>query len=100
MWPSLTLDECEKVARDNRVAFGKLIKKLTPAMGASEIAYKNSAGLSFTSTLKDILLHVALHGAYHRGQIAMALRATGDTPAATDFIVFARGAPAATRSSS
>jgi len=34
----------------------------------------------------DILTHVLLHSAYHRGQIAVDLRAAGLTPAYTDYI--------------
>jgi uncharacterized damage-inducible protein DinB len=44
-----------------------------------------------------MLTHVAMHGSYHRGQIAAALRAGGDIPSPTDYIAFVRGAPAATR---
>jgi len=38
----------------------------------------------------DILTQVATHGAYHRGQIAKAIRRGGGTPADTDFIIFVR----------
>ena len=41
-----------------------------------------------------------LHGAYHRGQIALLLREGGAEPAPTDYIAFVRGAPAATRTPS
>jgi uncharacterized damage-inducible protein DinB len=34
----------------------------------------------------DVLTHVILHSAYHRGQIASAVRAGGETPAYTDLI--------------
>ena len=97
VWPSITLDECEVLAANNRAAFEKIVKTLTPALLAKEIAYRNSAGASFVSTMEDILTHVALHGSYHRGQVAASLRSAGETPTPTDFIVFARGAPAATR---
>ena len=60
------------------------------------IPYVNSAGRAFTSTLEDILLHVALHGAYHRGQVSIFVRDGGGIPAPTDYIGFARGVPAAT----
>jgi uncharacterized damage-inducible protein DinB len=33
---------------------------------------------------------VLLHSAYHRGQIASFMRASGDTPAYTDFILAVR----------
>ena len=97
VWPSLTLDECEELALNNRASFEKIVKTLTPASLAKEIAYRNSAGASFVSTVEDILTHVALHGSYHRGQVAASLRSAGETPTPTDFIAFARGAPAATR---
>jgi len=97
VWPSLSLDECGKLARDNVSAFDKVIAGLTLERLAARITYRNSAGDQFTSTIEDILTHVALHGSYHRGQIAASLRAAGDAPSPTDYIAFARGSPAATR---
>ena len=40
--------------------------------------------------MEDILTHVVLHSAYHRGQIASQMRAGGAPPAYTDFIHAAR----------
>jgi uncharacterized damage-inducible protein DinB len=53
---------------------------------ARPVGYVNSKGEQFTSTVSDILTHVALHGAYHRGQIASALRESGEVPAITDYV--------------
>jgi uncharacterized damage-inducible protein DinB len=50
------------------------------------LTYKNTKGESFTSQKQDILMHVIMHSAYHRGQIAADMRAAGFTPAYTDFI--------------
>jgi len=97
VWPALTLDECEKVAKENVSAYNDLVSALTPELLQKPIMYKNSAGDQFTSTIEDILTHVTMHGAYHRGQIAASIRASGDTPTATDYIAFVRGAPTATR---
>jgi uncharacterized damage-inducible protein DinB len=97
VWPVLTLDECEDLGKENIAAFTELLSRLTPDLLEKSITYRNSAGDQFTSTVEDILTHVAMHGSYHRGQIAASLRAGGDTPSPTDFIAFARGAPAATR---
>ena len=97
VWASLTLDECDDLARKNRTDYGELVEEVKVDGLDRDITYRNSAGVEFTSNLEDILLHVALHGSYHRGQIAMTLRAGGDTPAGTDYIAFVRGAPAATR---
>ena len=38
----------------------------------------------------DIVTHVALHGAYHRGQIAWVLRHGAGEPVSTDFITMVR----------
>jgi uncharacterized damage-inducible protein DinB len=97
IWPTLTLDECEKAAKENVSAFNALVSTLTPELLQKPITYRNSAGDQYTSTLEDILTHVSLHGAYHRGQIAASIRAGGDAPNPTDYIAFARGAPTATR---
>jgi uncharacterized damage-inducible protein DinB len=96
VWPALTLEQCEKISAANNESFARVVESLNPTALAKQISYRNSAGASFTSTLEEILLHVALHGSYHRGQIAMLLRDSGETPVPTDFIAFARGAPAAT----
>jgi uncharacterized damage-inducible protein DinB len=90
VWPKLSLEECSRIGALNHDSFRQLVARITPSALAREIAYRNSAGLSFVSTLEDILTHVALHGSYHRGQIAASLRSAGDTPVPTDFIVFAR----------
>src|ERR1700674_2088036 len=97
VWPTISLDECARLAAENAAAYQKLASSLTQEAMERAITYRNSAGDEYTSTLEDILTHVSLHGAYHRGQIAASVRAAGDTPIPTDYIAFARGAPAATR---
>ena len=97
IWPEITLDECEILAKNNVAALRELFARLTPDDLGREITYRNSAGVEFTTALEDILLHVALHGSYHRGQVAALLRSAGDTPNPTDYIQWVRDAPAATR---
>ena len=99
VWPVLSLAECRRLAEENEREFRAYVAALAPADRTRSIRYTNSAGQEFTSTVEDILLHVCLHGSYHRGQIASAMRAGGSVPAPTDYIGFIRGAPAATRSS-
>ena len=52
--------------------------------------YVNSRGQPFENATADVLDHVLLHGAHHRGQASVALRAAGATPPALDFIAWAR----------
>ena len=98
VWPKLSLAQCLELGARNADEFSALVESLDEIGLDGGVTYKNSAGLEFTSSFRDILLHVALHGAYHRGQIAAAIRAGGDAPASTDYIAFVRGTPAARRS--
>jgi uncharacterized damage-inducible protein DinB len=50
------------------------------------VSYKNSKGEPWTSTILDVLTHVVMHSAYHRGQIASHMREIGQAPAYTDYI--------------
>ena len=95
VWPGLTLDQCAKVAADNAAGFKRLVESLSEADLDVEIEYTNTAGDGFRTSRSDILVHVMMHGSYHRGQIAASVRADGAEPAPTDFIFFARGSPAA-----
>jgi uncharacterized damage-inducible protein DinB len=101
VWPTLTLEECETASRRVRAGYEALLARIErdPAELARIVHYRNSAGLEFDSSVADILRHVALHGAYHRGQVALLVRLSGTVPQATDYIAWSRGVPAATRSS-
>ncbi|HEU5186350.1 MAG TPA: DinB family protein [Gemmatimonadaceae bacterium] len=99
VWPELTLDECERLARENRRTFRAYLDGLTSAQLQQTIHYVNSAGQDFDGLVEDILLHVAMHGSYHRGQVTLLVRDAGARPEPTDYIGFVRGVPAATRTS-
>ena len=95
VWPTLNLDECAALAAENERDYRSYLDNLDDLRLASEVAYTNSAGQPFRSRVDDILCHVMMHGSYHRGQIASQVRRAGGTPAATDYIGFVRGVPAA-----
>jgi uncharacterized damage-inducible protein DinB len=52
--------------------------------------YKTTEGKAYSNVLSDMLVHVANHSSYHRGQIATLLRQLGAVPQSTDFILFIR----------
>ncbi len=54
------------------------------------VDYVNSKGETYTSTLLDILTHMAHHAAYHRGQVVQLIRPLVDQAPVTDFIVWTR----------
>lgn len=97
VWPALDLSQCADLAPQNREGFKKYLDAAPAKTLESEVAYVNSAGQAFRTRVNDILIHVALHGSYHRGQVALLVRGAGAKPAPTDYIGFVRGAPAATR---
>lgn len=97
VWPLLSLTDCAALATRNADALRAFVASLDSAALEREVRYTNSAGQAFSSTVHDILLHLAMHGTYHRGQIALTLREAGKVPAPTDYIAWVRGAPAATR---
>ncbi len=95
VWPVLSLEQAAALAARNAAELDALLSSLDPDDLGREIDYRTSDGRPFRSRIEDILLHVALHGSYHRGQVALLIRATGGEPASTDYIAFIRGAPAA-----
>lgn len=83
VWPEISLDGCEQ-SLDLIGSFW--MEFVSDADMNASISYTNSKGEPWTSSVEDILLHVILHGAYHRGQIATVLRGGGEEPAYTDYI--------------
>ena len=99
VWPVIKLDDCARLARQNRDGFLAYADRLTSEDLRRPVRYRNSAGDEFDTPIEDILVHVAMHGSYHRGQVSLLVRDAGAEPQPTDFIAFVRGAPAATRAS-
>ena len=86
VWPALTTDQCGARLNDLSRRWGKYMASMTAENLSARIAYVNSKGEPWESAVEDVLLHVAMHSAYHRGQMATDMRASGHTPAYTDFI--------------
>jgi uncharacterized damage-inducible protein DinB len=90
VWPELTLGECEPLLDEQSRLWGDYLRELTPDRLTERISYTNTKGEAWTSAIQDVLFHIVFHSAYHRGQIATGLGATGRAPAYTDFIHAAR----------
>jgi len=86
VWPDFQLSQCEREAAALPQLWRNYLAGLSSAKLSQAVHYKNSKGESWTNSVEDILTHVVMHSAYHRGQIAAEMRATGDVPAYTDFI--------------
>ncbi len=90
VWPSSTIDDCAALADEISVAWQSYLARVAnpfaPGSLDDQVEYRNSKGEPWRSRVEDILMHVLFHSAYHRGQIALQMRAAGVQPAYTDFI--------------
>ena len=89
VWPTLSLDEIIQLETANRARFRDLLQRRDDTR-QQRVRYRNSAGNDFENNVGEILTHVAMHGHYHRGQIARAMRLAGREPVYTDYIGFVR----------
>jgi len=90
VWPKEDLAQCEANAAEMAQLWRQYLEPITSGDLSETTSYKNSKGEPWASTVGDILTHVIMHSAYHRGQIASHMREAGQTPAYTDFIHAAR----------
>jgi uncharacterized damage-inducible protein DinB len=86
----LSLPECIAMAEELQDAYSKYLEEMDEAGLDRVISYRNTAGEPYQTPIRDILMHVAIHGAYHRGQVAMLVRDGGGTASGTDYILFTR----------
>jgi uncharacterized damage-inducible protein DinB len=100
IWPNVDKVEIEPLRSDIVGGYTTYLHGIDEADLSRSVEYTNSAGRKFETMCGDILLHVFLHGQYHRGKINVLLRQSGNEPAPVDFIAFVRGVPAATVSQS
>lgn len=90
VWPDLSVEQCAARLAELSGMWHEYLADAGGGRAAERVTYTNSKGEEWTSAVEDILTHVTIHSAYHRGQIASDLRAAGQIPAYTDFIHAAR----------
>jgi len=89
-WTKLSIKECSELSEENYKGYMKIVEGMTDQLADSIIQYKTTKGDEMESRMGDILLHVGLHGSYHRGQIAAILKVNGFPPPSTDYILYCR----------
>jgi uncharacterized damage-inducible protein DinB len=90
VWPSLDLEGARRELTALDGPWTDLFASLDAKGLEREVSYTNSKGQPFVNRVDDILQHVMFHSTYHRGQIAAAVRASGGSPAYTDYIQIVR----------
>ena len=91
VWPALDWSECETLIDENDRAYTAYLEGVSASDLEKPVAYQNSKGHELTNRPADILMHVVIHGGYHRGQVAQSVRQTGGEPINTDYVTFLRG---------
>ena len=95
VWPTLTSNEVTALRGSVVAGYDAYLARLDGGSLGGSITYRTSTGQEFTSVVHDVLVHVALHGQYHRGKINLLLRQGHCEPRPVDYIGFVRGVPAA-----
>lgn len=91
IWPEPDLDALAGLIDANEADYARFLDGMTPDELAAPVRYTNTERHTFETAVGDIVMHVVTHGAYHRGQVAAALRRADAAPPPTDFVRFARG---------
>jgi len=89
-WVKLTIPECRDMLDSLTNRYRTTLEPLTSAGLGSLVTYRTTEGQRFSNSMSDILLHLSLHSAYHRGQVNRLIREAGGEPAVIDFVDFAR----------
>jgi uncharacterized damage-inducible protein DinB len=85
VWPDLDLQGCSDGLDDASRQWSAYLHSDGLHLTDS-VSYTNTKGEPWANTVEDILIHVTIHSAYHRGQIASDVRGAGSEPAYTDYI--------------
>jgi uncharacterized damage-inducible protein DinB len=73
---------------ESHAALRRFTASLTDDRLDSLLAFTDSRGDSYEQVLWQLMTHVANHGTYHRGEVAMALTALGHSPGDLDYRYF------------
>jgi uncharacterized damage-inducible protein DinB len=94
----LTLAEAEDLLQGVHGPWAEYLARVTDEEIGREVEYQSLDAGRFRNRVEDVLAQLFGHSCYHRGQIAMLVRAAGGEPAVTDLIYWCReGVPSADR---
>ncbi len=87
-WTRLTLPECREYTAAHRVGYLDIIRHLNEERFRESISFLLTNGKAMSSTRGDILCHVPIHGAHHRGQILRLISQNDIKPPAIDYVLY------------
>jgi len=89
-WPLMSLEEANTAVNEMHERWNVFLGNISPGRLDEDLVHRNSKGAEFRVPVRDVLTQLVMHGAYHRGQIAAAVRDAGGTPTSTDYITWVR----------
>jgi uncharacterized damage-inducible protein DinB len=86
----VTLPEVVQMLDTIHVHWASYLEKVTDEELEQKIEYQSLDAGRFRNRVEDVLAQLFGHSSYHRGQIAMLVKAAGGEPAVTDLIYWCR----------
>lgn len=89
-WEEYKTEDILGLSNDINIRWILLIKNKGNNFLETVVKYKTTNGATFENSIIDIITHLINHSTYHRAQIARTIRQEGETPSATDYILYIR----------
>jgi len=89
-WPDLSAEDCSSLARQNHECIEELLEKFDDEGLGIRARYRTSEGIPHENTFRELLTHVLMHSATHRGNIVLQMRSERLEPPKVDYIIYLR----------
>jgi uncharacterized damage-inducible protein DinB len=89
-WPTLSADQSRPAIEEIYQRWVALLDQLADEKLDEKLVYRTTQGAQCETPIRDVLTHLLMHSAYHRGQVAAAVREAGGKPALTDYVYYLR----------
>lgn len=86
VWPEVDLAGVPNMLDDLNMQWVRFLDNQRDDKLTRPIAYTNTQGHPWANRVEEILQHVILHSAYHRGQLALLVRDADVDPPLIDYI--------------
>lgn len=93
LWDTVTLVDLHRRSEDVARRLADFLEDLSNEDLARDVVYRNSQGVEHANRTGDILQHLALHGAEHRGQISFEVGRLGGKSRETEYLWWLREPP-------
>ena len=90
IWETPSLPDSQKLLGVTTDTMAAYFQALDAAQLDGTFSYRDSKGTEYTNSVADALMHLLLHSARHRGEVAAALGDAGADVPAIDFIAYLR----------